>query len=364
MIAIVILCALTLLLVYYQALKEGLFSSMIMAVESVVAAIVALNFYEPLGSVLNNFSALLGKMGPQGISMLGVFVLTLVLLRLLTDRIVKGNMIFPDMMNKAGGAVFSFISAMTITGMMALAIQSMPVSAVFLGFDRYGEQLDAPEAGRQLWPGGDRLLLAMMKQVSTHCFAGQNSFAQQHPDMLYEMYLNRVVPADQEGSRKEAGADVLDVRGAWVLDREFREAPLQSGEQYIVVKVYITRGSGERGDRGSVDSDGAVRFGRGHFRLVGYNPAEHNSPGTSQYPIGIIEPDGSGLELLSFTEGQYFASGRSPEVDLLFKWPKSVPPQYIEFKRSARAGVRIGSESVESEQPSDNQPPERQERFR
>ena len=118
---------------------------------------------------------------------------------------------FPLMIDRLGSAFFALVSSLTITGMIALGFQSMPVSTAFLGFDRY-EELSKADSGKTLFPSGDSLVLAMVKGVSNNCFAGEKSFAQHHPDMLRELYLNRLVPEGYEGSRQEASESINSVR--------------------------------------------------------------------------------------------------------------------------------------------------------
>ncbi|MCK4629217.1 MAG: hypothetical protein KAT56_09445, partial [Sedimentisphaerales bacterium] len=54
MIAILIFTVITGILIFYQVFTQGLFSNIIMAVLSLVAAITALNYYEPLAALLND----------------------------------------------------------------------------------------------------------------------------------------------------------------------------------------------------------------------------------------------------------------------------------------------------------------------
>ena len=65
MIAILILCVVVGGLVYYQVFTQGLFSTLIMAVLSLVSAVIALNYYEPLATLLNDLGLANFGLGPM-----------------------------------------------------------------------------------------------------------------------------------------------------------------------------------------------------------------------------------------------------------------------------------------------------------
>ena len=66
------------LLTVFQVFKQGFFSALIMAVLSLVSAVVAFNYYEPLGALLNDQG--MGNYGPYGAALMVIFVLTLLVL--------------------------------------------------------------------------------------------------------------------------------------------------------------------------------------------------------------------------------------------------------------------------------------------
>jgi len=348
MILTLILCAIAVILIYYQIFTQGLFSSMIMAVLSLVSAIVALNYHEMLASLLNDLG--MARFGPKGVSLLGIFILTLLLLREGTDRLIKGNMHFGLLIDRVASACFALVSSLTITGMIALGLQSLPLPASFLGFDRCGESLSSPDQDKRLLPYGDNFVLGMMNRVSNHCFAGSSSFTQIHPDMLREMYINRIVPDNFDGMRKEAASDALEVIGdVKVVQNEARDnnnkerIDRQSRSELLLIKVKLKAGTGTRGNRGAKDIDSMIRFSMGQFRLVGYNPAKPHQPGYSVYPIGLREEGNSTTIPKALDKGEC-RSSRTATFTLVFDRPVNLneaPLQFLEFKRSSRAKVHL-----------------------
>lgn len=93
MLGLVIFCVIAIFLLYIQVFTQGLFGTFLMAVLSLTAAAVAFNYYELLAAIINDQG--LGWLGSYGASLLGIFVITLLILRLLSDRLIRGNMIFP-----------------------------------------------------------------------------------------------------------------------------------------------------------------------------------------------------------------------------------------------------------------------------
>jgi len=348
MILTLILCAITAILIYYQVFTQGLFSSMIMAVLCLVSATVAFNYHEMLAPLLIDLG--LGQFGPKGISLLGIFIITLLLLREGTDRLIKGNMHFGQLIDRVAGACFALVSSLTITGMIALGLQSLPLPAKIFGFDRCGESLSSPDQDKKLLPYADNFVLGMMNRVSNHCFAGSSSFIQIHPDMLRELYINRIVPDNYDGMRKEAASDALEVIGDVEVvqtkahdDNNKEDVDRKSRSELLLIKVKLKAGTGSRGNRGAKDIDSMIRFSMGQFRLVGYNPAHPQKPAYSVYPIGLREEGNSTTIAKALNKGEC-RSNKTATFSLVFNWPVNLneaPPQFLEFKRSSRVKVHM-----------------------
>src|SRR3990167_5278075 len=124
---------LILTMTFFQGL-QGLFSALITCVLAILSAALAFGFYEEV-----YFSFLMQHLPEQGraVALVGTFVLSLIALRVLFDILISGNMQFPSYVDRGGGGVFGFITAMVIVGMMAMGIQMLPFGPSFLGFSRY-----------------------------------------------------------------------------------------------------------------------------------------------------------------------------------------------------------------------------------
>jgi len=100
---------------------QGLFSSLIMAILTLLSAITAFSLYEPLceGFFYDRMSSAYASYAP-GVALLSIFLLVLVALRELADRFIRGNVslgLWPD---RIGGGVLGLLSGIIVTGMLTI----------------------------------------------------------------------------------------------------------------------------------------------------------------------------------------------------------------------------------------------------
>ena len=331
---------------FFLVFTQGLFSSLIMCVLSLVSALIAFNYYEALGSKLNDIG--LASYGGESISLMVLFLLSLLVMRLASDRLIKGNMKFPLLVDRIASAFFGLTAGMVIAGIVAIGFQLLPTPAKLLGFNRFPEVADRNLKERKnLFPSADGFVSAVVGQASKYGFAGAEKYSQYHPDFLAELYLNRLTLDPY--SRQNAATDCLKVEKAWLVPQDKPEDYLQdcrrneppapeSGEIFIAVRLHINAGSGSKDDPGAADADGIIRFTLGNIRLLGFNEEDKYAKGLSRYPLGILKPGFQVVDGLGYDRGRELESSRA--VDLLFSWPenyKKIKPVFIELKGSARA---------------------------
>jgi len=373
MLAILVVCLLICVLTYYQIFKQGLFSSLLMAVLSICAALIALNYFELLAAKLVEWG--LGSYGPQAISLLGLFIVSLLVLREISDRVIRGNMNFSLLTERIGAAVFGLVASLVIVGMIVLGFQLLPIGAKFLMYDRFETDKKHFQQASGLFPGPDAFVLSVMQQASEYCFRGKGAFGREHPDFLRELYANRLVL--DPGSRQEASKGALRLTGPTALmgdqidtfERRLRRKATRTkkaqyeitpgkryfcadGETLIHLKVRVLAGSDNKKNRRARDKDGKVRFTMGSFRLVGYGDSAE--VGVARYPLGFykerfVDKKGRGYEkgLFPLTLDKGLTQSGDVTVDLVFSWPHKKTdssqlgpkPLYLEFKRSVRVAL-------------------------
>jgi len=345
MLASVFCCIIIVLLTYYTVFKQGFFPALLNTVAAVIAAVLAVTYGQQLAAI-----PLAGKLGglAQGVITLVFFIVANLVLREILDRVVRGNMVFPQIIDRAASAVCGLIFSTVVVGVLALGFQMLPIGAEFLMYDRYGADPETCTDESGLFPYADAFVVSLTSHLSGHSLAGANNFSQHHPDFLRELYLNRVVM--DPGSRQEAAADALGSQVTAVLwnpanpdntERLVLNPPaIADGEVLLLVPVKIRSGAGDA-DRGARDVDGKIRFVMGNFRLFGYDPDARGADPVERYPLGMIKE--KRLEDKKLKQGAVFSG--DAEITLLFAWPhkKNDPtrldpkPLVLEFKRSARA---------------------------
>ena len=355
MIATIILCVIVRGLAFYQVFKQNLFSAVIMAMLSLAAAMAAFDFYEILSEQL--IKAGLKGYPPETGTFLGLFIITLLLLRLASDKLIKGNMKFTMLVDRIGSAVMGLMAGLIMAGMVALGFQLLPIPSKFLGYDRFPdiERLSQPGAvantsdfenrlgsEKGLFPFADGLVFSLVKHASNYGFAGSTPLSRFHPDLPRELYLNRLLLNQESASRIEA-YQALTVSRAWVVKEPVSDAQtnqevfLQPNETLLAVRILINPGSGDK-NPGARDADSKIRYVISNFRLIGYSQDQPDQTNLIRYPLGFFQPAEALVEIAGL--GDMKIEAGSPEVVVLFTWPsdlKSIPPQFIEFKRTSRA---------------------------
>ena len=352
MLASLFACILIVLLTYYQVFKQGLFSSLINAIVAIIAALVAFNYFEPLSAVL--IKVKLASYGPQAIAFFLLFTLSMLIMRELTDRLIRGNMNFSLLFERVGGAVFGFVASMVVVGTVVLGFQLLPIGSEFLMFDRYGSDRERFEEGSGMFPYADSFVLSIVNHVSANSFSGPRRFNQDHPDFLRELYADRLVL--DPGSRREAAKDSIRIRETRIIDlssdfairvASTAEVMPSPNKAILGVKVLIRVGTNDDDDRGARDVDGHIRIVMGNFRLVGYDTDDRTKPSFVSYPLGTIASGQSGrvtgYDKLALDKGR--TRKGDVKMELLFHWPcdnrgeapvLNPRPLFLEFRRSVR----------------------------
>lgn len=350
MLAIFLVCVLVGVLTFYQVFKQGFFSALIMAVLSIVSALLAFNYHERLSPFLYGWG--LGDFGPDSICLIGLFVIILLILRVIFDHLVVGNMSFSLPIDRAGAAIFGLISSLVMVGVIVLGFQSMPIGTKFLTFDRCPELAD-PTSDRALFPSPDGFVVGLMNMASNYCFAGENKFSHYHPDYLRELYFERLA-LDPE-SRRDAPASAVRLTNAYLVRKQAPDdrgqvvdyksgEPLDYQGELIAVQLEIKGGKGDNPAADASDVDGVIRFALGNVRLAGFDASQKRKPGLSAYPLGFLMPGEEAVELERLDQGKIVKTGTGM-VSLLFDWPEELarknptPPLFLEFKRTARLAM-------------------------
>jgi hypothetical protein len=120
-----IIAALTLLLAYALT-SEGLWGSALMFFNVLFGAMIAFNFYEPLAKLVDQTG--IGWGFSDTLCMLGLFCVSVLLLRMTTETIAPVMVRFPPPVYHLGRLVFGFAGAVVTMAVVILAFHVAPVN--------------------------------------------------------------------------------------------------------------------------------------------------------------------------------------------------------------------------------------------
>src|ERR1700689_4272756 len=113
---------------------QGFFSATVSAIITVIAALLAVSYHEMVVNMV-----LKGKVPDEADAMVlcVLFAAIYIILRLIFDAAVPGNVRVPVLVDKIGAAVMGIIAGIFTTGIFALAAQSLPFGPSVGMYSRY-----------------------------------------------------------------------------------------------------------------------------------------------------------------------------------------------------------------------------------
>ena len=305
-------------LVAYFHYAQGFFSATVSAILATLCAVMAVSYGETVVNTL-----LKGKMADsgQGVMMLLLFFGSYLILRIIFDMAVPGNLRFPAAVDAIGGGIMGIIAGIMATGVITLAAQSMgfgPSIGGYSVFNMHGanrsviihdpvhngmtdavvtDEVDAdkmdPAAAKTMIIPVDNMVLGLVQHLSDDgSLAGSRSLDSVHPNWPLELFGQRagiqvgskrtainfpptyewikVVGVYAPASLPEVDGELKSVRGVWTIPPVQRSTASQS---LLVVRVDVDHAAGD-------DADGIFRFSTGSVRLVA-NKKDY-------YPLGTV----------------------------------------------------------------------------
>jgi hypothetical protein len=176
-------------------LREGLYTAFLMAMNVLLAGLVAFNFWEPLATLLAQALAGSFLAGCEDfICLMAIFALTLGILRTITNALANAEIAFPDVLQRVGGAFFGLVTGYLASGILVCMLQTLPWHEDFLGFDP-NYDADTPAVMRQVLPP-DRVWLALLYRAGAYPLANREDPAAASDAARYDRYYT----FDRQGS--------------------------------------------------------------------------------------------------------------------------------------------------------------------
>jgi uncharacterized membrane protein required for colicin V production len=342
---------------------QGLFSSALMFFETVTACVVAFAFYESVHSLWSGALTNPGIGHPLALMLL--FLATMVLLRLATDRLIPGKVRLPVVVDRAGGGVMGLLTGLVLVGTPLVAVQMLPIGSSVFGFERLVAGPDGSIQQKGFLFKPDSFVAGLMRTLSGGSLGGSNALGRAKPDLLLDLHASRagVQPED----RVYVPPDCLKATAWWEarqidrvrqtgnggeLQREFTTEEVSGPNKLLVCEVRL---SGSAAPEGRPE----VYLRTPQFRVVGPPPG----PGTSASPRVYLACGLSDIythKQLKHAEVARNQAGRlvrfGPQTDFVlgeaqarrlagqggyrfnvaFEVPEDFVPWYVEFKRGAR----------------------------
>ncbi len=339
--------------VAYFHYVQGVFSAFLSAVFAAIAAVLAVGFYEQV--LLSYAGGTRADYLAAGLIVI-IFAASYTLLRLLFDGFVPGNIRVPVLLDKIGAGVFGVVAAVFATGTIAVAAQTLPLGPSIIDYSRLelravekrvmmrrqmsgplqSWELDDDTIGGQtqsmLLPVDEWLIDFVTFQSGTGALAGSQSFTDRHPDLLTQLFAQRLgtQPGVMRSAVNVGGGPEVEVSDAFLLttfkqvegespeirkadERDWANATIDG--QPIVLRVKVSGNA-------TGTEEQFVRFGTGSARLVVGEPGERQNI----FPFGTLgSPDAPNVVarqkptdylLLPSNDG-------TPAVDLVFAVPQS-----------------------------------------
>lgn len=366
-----IIIALLVLLIGMFYIYQGFFSALLMLIASIIACVVAVNYYEGLHEMWKD------SIGPgigYPLAFMAIFIPLLAVMRIGADQLIRGNVSLPKAIDRAGGAVCGLFSGLVLIGSVLFAVQMLPIGSDVFGFERFQPNEDGVNVRKNFYLKPDNFAVGMVEMLSSGAFAGENSFARAKPDVLADLYAARAVT--QTGDRQVVPDNALVVRSiretnridqvthaasGHNLKRDFTPTTAAEGMKFLVCTVQLSNSAAR-------EKSSDIRFRLPAFRIFGPPPHASKEPPRAYIATGmsdlyinnkhsLVRIDAAqAARLVRFSSDTKFIL--NPEIagaigvtsqdlagqdvvgayqfEVAFEVPEDFKPWYMEFKRGAR----------------------------
>jgi hypothetical protein len=369
---------------FYQAV-QGFFSALIMAVLTILCAALAFQYYEMLAA---QFSGSQQAVYADAFSLLALFVLPLLALRLLVDRLIRGNALVGALPDRIAGGAVGLVSSMIIVGFFTIIIQLLPTGPRWLTYQPFNDALQREQSLAPFYP--DEFTLGLAETLSGGAFKGEKRFGQAHDNLLLEAWcarnqITQVRDVDNEKKTERVGRMDAPSSSLGTLQvfepndapwrAEVPPDPLMLEGEPSKILIVRTQVDESARDTGGKDGEKAVpdawRLPATQFRLACRKDKSAESPLVNHYPVAYLTAFESASEswtgkitvgaavqwkpfpaaIESFGDRKLALVGKlaverpwkdGPKaltIDWVYRIGRDEVPEYVAFRRVARQGV-------------------------
>jgi hypothetical protein len=376
----IIALVLVLGITFYHSLF-GLFSGLINVFCSIVAVVIAFGFLGPVNELLTAQGLHPGY--TEASALVGLFVVSLAVLRYLADTLLRGNVRLPMYVDWVGGGLCGLINAQLTVGVLVLGLLLLPFGGRLMMYSRYVRDADNQRDDRGLvefrraniWVRSDDFTIGLVKLLSAGSLQGGNvateaapdrSFASVYPDYPQWVFWtgntvqSESTPAPLRDKDGDGFKNGLTLRAWWkepggVAAQYSAERPERNRDrpweaekvfqpeadrELLGMRLALERSSSDRGQ-----NQAGHRFRPTMIRVVGTTRGQPQQ----YFPrvIGGAPPLRDGKPDPGFTsqfrvvdiDSNLFVATSPAVVDAFFEVPRDFEPWFVEYRRHARAEV-------------------------
>ncbi len=342
---IILIVALVLILgIAFLQMKQGMLSSLIMAVCTVLAGAFAMVTYKQAALATGLYDSMNPLLIDGGFVAI-LFFAPLFGLRTFTDKFITEDIYYNIVIDRICGGICGIITGITMVGILLVVAQLLPISASIIGYRPYNDSLQRDASIAPFYP--DDFVIGLGDMISSN-WGGEEEEPAYKEDILRTAFCNRNT-ADLP-CRRDAGKTALKVLGIYKLKaKKFKDVPsnLEENEetQAWVVRVEID-------PKESIDEDDWWRLPATQFRMKCDN-------GGYYFPVGYFFYDQTknSWELVDTPTPQLAVirpadaapAGQGLVIDWVYNIPekvspaatKEILPESITFRQTAKADVTI-----------------------
>ena len=297
---------------------QGAFTALISAFCALLATLIAFGYYEKVFGLVPAGGKFI-DLAP-GMILIALFAASYLVLRIIFDSVAPGNLRLPAVGDKAGGAVFGLIAGLFGSGVLAVGAQMLPFGPSIGGFTRYdledrpvvipgkavgrtsdvdtalsnqlkdasiqGNAFNPSAAGGLLVPS-DSFVISVARMASDGPFQGAYAMTSLHPDLLTELFANRLGAEPGTGRVATSKTPPASITGIFTVASpkaaDVELTKLRPGESALTFKPAagdVLVAFRLKFEATAADPDGHVRLTPGAARLFLGN--------RTYYPIGAL----------------------------------------------------------------------------
>lgn len=346
---------------YLQAIR-GFFSSMINLICVIAAGAVAFGLWETVAYALLERAPTSGFLSfissnAWGIALAGTFGVSLAILRVVFDSIVRANAEAPAVPQFVGGLICGVGAGVISAGIFVQSAMMLRISPSFMGYERLvvgdGSVGGSIQRNKKLILPVDDLTAALYGSLSEGTFASATSLAAYQPD-LADMHGGLRMSESGGKARNTLAPDDFSLASWYTVGKGANVAPndlLTDAWNDIPQRVHTLTGEPAKpGDyiagfavkfnAGAREKSGQIVMGPGQVRLV----VERGSEREAIFPIAVVsQSEAASQEAARFRFDAPFhvasvGGGSSPTMAFEFLVPSGFEPKSL-YVRNIRANL-------------------------